>query len=92
MAAAHGISVRTLGRLFAENGGTFTSVVRAKRIARVREDLLTGGDTVEALARRWGFFDTSHLNRWFRAVHAMSPQEYRLLQRDAEVRRPSGTS
>jgi AraC-like DNA-binding protein len=91
VAAAHGISVRTLGRLFAENGGTFTGVVRAKRIARVREDLLTGDDTVEALARRWGFFDTSHLNRGFRAVHATSPQEYRLLQRDAGAGRPTRT-
>ncbi|WP_199440226.1 AraC family transcriptional regulator [Umezawaea beigongshangensis] len=82
VAAAHGISVRTLGRLFAEQGGTFTGVLRAKRIARVREDLLTGDATVEALARRWGFFDTSHLHRRFRAAHGVSPHEYRLRHRD----------
>ncbi|GGP42843.1 helix-turn-helix domain-containing protein [Saccharothrix coeruleofusca] len=82
VAAAHGISVRTLARLFAEHGSTFTGVLRAKRIGRVSEDLLTGEDTVEALARRWGFFDTSHLNRTFRAVHGTSPHEYRLRHRE----------
>ncbi len=92
VAAAHGISVRTLGRLFAERGGTFTGVLRAKRIARVREDLLTGDATVEVLARRWGFFDTSHLHRRFRAVYGMSPHEYRLRHRDAAPGRPIGTS
>ncbi|MGW6460269.1 helix-turn-helix domain-containing protein [Streptomyces sp. NPDC055078] len=83
VAAEHGISVRTLGRLFAEQGGTFTGILRAKRIARVRHELLTGDATVEALARRWGFFDTSHLNRRFRAVHGLSPNEYRLRHREA---------
>ncbi|GAA3365855.1 AraC family transcriptional regulator [Saccharopolyspora gregorii] len=77
VAAAHNISVRTLGRLFAEVGETFSGVLRAKRIARVREGLLTGDVTIAALARRWGFFDTSHLNRRFRAVHGVSPHEYR---------------
>ncbi len=77
VAAAHSVSVRTLTRLFSDAGDTFTGVLRAKRIARVREDLLTGDATVAALARRWGFVDSSHLNRRFRAVHGMSPQEYR---------------
>ncbi|MBB5933076.1 helix-turn-helix domain-containing protein [Streptomyces zagrosensis] len=83
VAATHGISVRTLGRLFTEHGGTFTGILRAKRIARVRDDLLTSDVTIEALARRWGFFDTSHLNRRFRAVHELSPHEYRLRHREA---------
>ncbi|MFH9807556.1 AraC family transcriptional regulator [Streptomyces olivaceus] len=77
VAAANSISVRTLTRLFSDAGATFTGVLRAKRIARVREELLTGDATIAALARRWGFVDSSHLNRRFRAVHGMSPQEYR---------------
>ncbi|ACU37409.1 AraC family transcriptional regulator [Actinosynnema mirum] len=81
VAAAHGVSVRTLGRLFSAGGETFSGVLRAKRVARVREELLTGDSTVAALARRWGFFDTSHLNRRFRAVHGVSPHEYRARHR-----------
>lgn len=77
VAAAHSISVRTLTRLFSEAGDTFTGVLRARRIARVREELLAGDTTVAALALRWGFVDSSHLNRRFRAVYGVSPQEYR---------------
>ncbi|BCJ54055.1 hypothetical protein Asp14428_55300 [Actinoplanes sp. NBRC 14428] len=83
VAAAHNISLRTLARLFAETGETFSGVVRAKRVARVREELLTSDVSVAALAHRWGFFDMSHLNRRFRAVHRMSPKEYRARHRDA---------
>lgn len=84
VAAAHSMSVRTLTRLFSDAGETFTAVLRAKRIARVREELLTGDATVAALARRWGFVDSSHLNRRFRAVYGVSPGEYRA--RGARVR------
>ncbi|WP_078854653.1 AraC family transcriptional regulator [Streptomyces sp. NRRL F-5135] len=92
VAAANSISVRTLTRLFHDAGDTFTGVLRAKRIARVREELLTGDATVAALARRWGFVDSSHLNRRFRAVHGMSPQEYRdkgARTREASLAEPS---
>ncbi|MFF3488231.1 helix-turn-helix domain-containing protein [Streptomyces sp. NPDC002701] len=77
VAAAHSISVRTLTRLFSAAGDTFTGVLRAKRIARVREELRVGDATVVSLAQRWGFVDSSHLNRRFRAVYGVSPQEYR---------------
>lgn len=96
VAAAHSISVRTLTRLFSEAGDTFTGVLRAKRIARVREELMAGDATVAALARRWGFVDSSHLNRRFRAVYGASPQEYRARAtrtREAPpVEHPTGTT
>lgn len=96
VAAAHSISVRTLTRLFSEDGDTFTGVLRGRRIARVREELLAGDATVAALARRWGFVDSSHLNRRFRAVYGVPPQEYRACAartREAQaVEHPAGTA
>ncbi len=77
VAAAHGVSVRTVNRLFSDTGETLSGVLRAKRLARVREELLAGDAGVTALAARWGFFDASHLTRSFRAVYGLSPREYR---------------
>lgn len=82
VAGAHGVSVRTVNRLFSDTGETFTGVVRAKRLARVREELLAGDKTISALAARWGFFDTSHLNRSFRTMYGVSPREYRQRAQD----------
>ncbi|GAA4839750.1 helix-turn-helix domain-containing protein [Actinomycetospora corticicola] len=76
-AAALGVSVRTVNRLYRETGETFTTVLRARRLARVRADLLAGDATVAALAARWGFFDASHLTRSFRAAYGCSPRDYR---------------
>lgn len=77
VAAAHGVSARTVNRLFSDTGETLSGVLRAKRLARVREELLAGDAGVTALAARWGFFDASHLTRNFRAVYGLSPREYR---------------
>ena len=77
VAAAHGVSVRTVNRLFSDTGETFSGVLRAKRLARVREELLAGPAAISALAARWGFFDASHLTRSFRAVYGLSPRDYR---------------
>lgn len=82
VAAAHGVSVRTINRLFSDSGETFSAVLRAKRLARVREELLAGDTSIAAIAHRWGFFDTSHLHRSFRAVYGMSPRAYRDRARD----------
>lgn len=81
VAAAHGLSTRSLARLFQESGDTFSGVLRAKRLARVREDLLTGALPLDALARRWGVVDASHLTRRFRSVYGMPPHEYRMRAR-----------
>ncbi len=81
VAAAHGLSTRSLARLFQESGDTFSGVLRAKRLARVREDLVTGALSLEALARRWGFVDASHLTRRFRGVYGLPPHEYRMRAR-----------
>lgn len=82
VATAHQVSTRTVNRLFSETGETFSGVLRAKRLARVREELLAGDASTSALAQRWGFFDASHMTRGFRAAHGMSPREYRARARE----------
>ncbi|AUI58421.1 hypothetical protein BKN51_09475 [Amycolatopsis sp. BJA-103] len=82
VATAHGLSTRSLARLFHESGDTFSGVLRAKRLARVREDLITGVLPLDALARRWGFVDASHLTRRFRSAYGMPPHEYRMRAAD----------
>jgi AraC family transcriptional activator of tynA and feaB len=82
VAAAHQVSVRTVNRMFAETDETFSGVLRTKRLARVREELLAGDASVSALAQRWGFFDASHLARSFRGAYGMTPRQYRARSRE----------
>jgi AraC-like DNA-binding protein len=77
VAAAHGVSVRTINRLFSESAETFSAALRSKRLARVREELVAGESSVAGLAQRWGFFDASHLTRSFRAQYGLTPRDYR---------------
>jgi AraC-like DNA-binding protein len=76
-AGAHGISERSLHRLFEGTGTTFASLVRSARVARARADVIGGGDSFQAIAMRWGFSDASHFSREFRRFHGMSPREAR---------------
>jgi AraC family transcriptional regulator, positive regulator of tynA and feaB len=76
-AAAHAISVRTLHRLFAESGEGFAAVVRHKRLARARDELLTTNQPVTTIATRWRFTDASHFTRVFRERYGMPPGAYR---------------
>lgn len=76
-AAANAISVRTLHRLFTESGKTFVTEVRARRLARAREDLLHTDQSVASIASRWRFTDASHFTRVFRIQFGMPPGAYR---------------
>jgi AraC family transcriptional activator of tynA and feaB len=79
-AAAHGISVRSLHRLFASTGDSFGDIARSRRVAKARRDLVAGGDSIQAIANRWGYADASHFCREFKRTFEMTPTEYR--QRD----------
>jgi AraC family transcriptional regulator, positive regulator of tynA and feaB len=76
-AAVHGISVRSLHRLFQDSDDSFRSIVRAARIARARRDVMESGDTFQAIALRWGFSDASHFCREFRRTYARTPRDLR---------------
>ncbi|MEU9823242.1 helix-turn-helix domain-containing protein [Pseudonocardia alni] len=73
----HGISVRSLHRLFAGTGETFASFVRARRLERARRDLTGSADLVQSIAVRWGYADASHFISEFRREHGVTPATYR---------------
>lgn len=76
-AAAHSVSVRTLHRCYAAAGTTFGKVVRARRLERARQDLLTALDSAQMIADRWGFADAAHFSRAFKQRYGLSPSDYR---------------
>lgn len=77
LAAAHSVSARTVHRTFSLTGDTLTAVVRARRLAAVREDLVHTDMTIAKIAHRWCYYDASHLGREFRRYFGVSPSEYR---------------
>jgi len=77
IAAAHAVSPRTVYRLFARDGETVGSVVRARRLARARAELVGSDHQVSTIAARWGFADASHFSRSFRDSYGVSPSAYR---------------
>lgn len=77
IAAAHGMSVRGVYRVFEEAGETVGAFVRARRLARARRDLAAGAGSIADVAVRWGFSDPSHFARAFRAEYGCAPRDYR---------------
>lgn len=77
LAAAHNVSARTVVRAFSLTGDTMTAVVRARRLAAVRDDLVHTDMTIARIAHRWCYYDPSHLGREFRRHFGVSPTEYR---------------
>jgi AraC family transcriptional activator of tynA and feaB len=77
LAAAHSVSARTIHRAFSLTGDAMTAVVRARRLAAVREDLVHTNMTIAKIAHRWCYYDPSHLGREFRRYFGVSPSEYR---------------
>lgn len=77
LAAAHNVASRTVHRAFSSTGETVGSVVRARRIAAARSDLVKTTDSIATIAHRWGFYDQSHLAREFRRALSMAPGDYR---------------
>lgn len=80
VAAAHGVSVRHLHQLFAEEGATPAAWIRHRRLEHCRRDLADPGlrsRPIAALAARWGFQDAAAFSRQFRRAYGMSPRDYR---------------
>jgi AraC family transcriptional activator of tynA and feaB len=77
LAIAHAVSPRTVYRLFARDGETVGSVVRARRLSRAKLDLRDAETTVSTIASRWGFSDAGHFSRNFRETYGVTPSEYR---------------
>lgn len=78
IAAAHGVSVRTVNRIFNSTGDTIGEVIRIRRLARARGELTETNHTISTIAHRWGFSDTSHFSRTFKAQYGAPPSEYRI--------------
>jgi AraC-like DNA-binding protein len=80
LAVRLGITPRYLHMLFAPTGETVAGHIRRRRIERVRQELADprrDDETVTTIAFRWGFSDSGHLSRVFRAEHGMSPTQFR---------------
>ncbi len=77
IARAHGVSERTVNRVFSTTGETLGGVIRSRRLAKARNDLATGDEPIARIAHRWGFFDSSHFHRAFKSQYGTSPRGYR---------------
>ena len=80
IAAAHGISVRHLHRLFTATGTTVSLMVRKNRLARCAADFRDPAlcaVRITLIAFRWGFNDSAHFSKAFRAEFGECPRVYR---------------
>jgi len=74
------ISTRYLHRLFQTEGLSVCEWIRSERLDRCRRDLqdpMLAGETILAIATRWGLPSSAHFSRLFRAAYGFSPREYR---------------
>lgn len=82
-AAALGISLRYVHKLFAEKGMTFCSFVTSKRLDHIRRDLSADAfrnEPIYAVAARWGFEDASAFNRVFKEKFGVTPGQSRAIR------------
>lgn len=80
IAQAHFFSVRALHALFAENGTTVNTVVRARRLERCYDALIDPASrdrSISAIAADAGFVDSAHFSRAFRAHFGCPPSAVR---------------
>lgn len=80
VAAIHGISTRQLHRRFREGGTSFGAFVRERRLAHCCEDLIDPRCRrlpMTEIAFRWGFSDSAHFSRCFRAAFGCTAREFR---------------
>ena len=82
IAAEHFLSPRTVRRLFSINGTTVTSLVRQRRLERIRNELLDPSGRrvpIGVIASRWGLRDAASFSRAFTEHFGVSPKRYRAL-------------
>lgn len=80
IAAAHGISVRYLHKLFAEEGASLTEWLWSRRLERARaalESSAATGQSITQVAYDSGFKDPAHFSRAFRARFGVAPSALR---------------
>jgi AraC-like DNA-binding protein len=78
IAQAHGLSLSQLYRVFQSQRSTVGDQIRQRRLDRIKYELTTPASrhfTIAALARKWGFLDTPHFNRVFKAQYKITPQQ-----------------
>ncbi len=79
-AAALGISVRLVHRLFEDTGTTFGRWLLGRRLdacKRSLDDPAQAGRGISDIAFAWGFNELSHFSRAFKARFGESPRRYR---------------
>jgi AraC family transcriptional activator of tynA and feaB len=80
IAAAIGISVRHLHRLFTRTGGTIADSIRERRLQQCRSDLANPRmreRTITEIAFSWGFSDSAHFSRSFKRQFGICPTTFR---------------
>ena len=80
IAAAHGISIRTLHRLFQTQDTTVAAWIRTQRLNRCRRDLsdrTLDDRPIHAIATRWGFADATNFSHAFSTAYGLNPRDYR---------------
>ena len=85
IAAAFGISTRSLHLLFETEPMTVGRYIRAQRIAACRRTLESqelAHASLTDVALQWGFYDLSHMTRCFRDEYGEPPRRYLLLKRN----------
>ena len=80
VAGGVGISTRHLHRLFRQRGVSFATYIRTRRLQHCRDDLADpdlGALRLTEIAYRWGFSDSSHFSRCFKAAFGCTAREFR---------------
>ncbi|MFJ2555653.1 MULTISPECIES: helix-turn-helix domain-containing protein [unclassified Streptomyces] len=81
VAASVHISVRYLHKLFADRQMTVAGWIRRRRLERCHLDLsdpVQGSWSITEIAHRWGFTDSAHFSRAFKAAYGVSPRDHRI--------------
>ena len=78
LARSLGVSLRTLQLAFADHDDTVAARLRRRRLARAHANLSRDATvSVTEVAFRWGFVDSGHFSRLFRAAYGVSPTAVR---------------
>lgn len=79
VAAACGVSLSYLHRLFANDGTTVAGYLREQRLQGAHRDLTTSlvDERISAVGSRWGIPDPAHFSRTFKSRFGMTPGEAR---------------